>query len=263
MLHTSNSFTVNYPLEEADVVFLGVPFDSTAYSEGNQRYGPVTIREALKYRGTYQEDLGVNPLKDLKIHDAGDLEVVPGDYLETEKMLMETIGDIREVNEDAFLTLMGGEHSISLGMVKSLEPATVVQLDAHRDMDEDLNGNEYTHNTWAGKAEDEADILQIGTRNYTGEEEAEIGVKGEEDLDSISEPIYLSIDIDALDPRYAPDVGYPEPNGMSPEEVDEILGRVFEKEVVGMDLCEVASKELNNRTSYLAGWIILRALARI
>ncbi len=262
MLYTSKSFTTTYPLEEADVVFLGAPFDSTAYSEGNQRYGPITIRQALKHRTTHQEDLETNPMKELKIHDAGNLDIVPGKYQETEKRLIETIREIKEINEEAFLITMGGEHTMSLGAVKALEPETTVQLDAHKDMDEDLNGNRYTHNTWAKRAMEETDILQIGTREYT-EEEAEIQVKGREDLENASGPIYLTIDMDVLDPRFAPDVGYPEPNGLTPGQLDEVLGEVFEKKVIGMDICEVASKEINNKTSYLAGWILLRCLSRI
>ncbi len=260
MLYTSNSFTITYPLEEADVVLLGIPFDSTAPSEGGQRYGPLTIREALKHRISYQEDLEKNPLKDLKIHDLGDLTIVPGDYEETERRIKETTKEAKQVNEDAFMVFLGGEHTVSLGTVKSLEPKTVVQLDAHKDLTKDVGGNEYAISTWARKIPEETDLIQAGIREWT-KEEGEMAVKKLDDLEDASEPIYLTIDIDVLDPAYAPDVGYPEPNGLTPGELDDLLDRIFEKEVIGMDICEVASKEINNRTSYLAGWLLLRSLS--
>jgi len=266
MFHTSKSFTVNYPLEEADVVFLGIPFDSTAYSEGNQRYGPITIKQALKHRTSYQPDLNTNPLKELKIHDAGEVDIVPGNYLETEKIIKETIEEIKEENEDAFIVSLGGEHLISLALAKSMNPKTIIQLDAHRDLDEDLNGNKYAHNTWVKRIKDEKsgiDVIQEGTRQQSEKISEEIEIKSMKDLDKIEEPIYLTIDMDVFDSCYAPDVAYPEPLGKNPEEVDEIIGRVFEKRVVGMDICEVASKEINNRTSYLASWLILRTLSHI
>ncbi len=258
MLYTSRSFTVTYPLEDADVVFLGVPFDSTAYSEGNQRYGPLTIRNCLKHRISYQRDLRNNPLSELKIHDAGDLEVVPGNFQKTSERIKETIEEIKEANSSALIFSLGGEHSISLPLVEAIKPDTVVQLDAHRDLDEELNGNKYTHNTWARRLGKEITLIQEGVREVT-EEEDKFKVKRINNLDKDGET-YLTIDIDCLDPAYAPDVGYPEPNGLTPSELDELLFQVFESKVVGIDLCEVASKQINNRTSHLAGWIVLRAL---
>jgi len=267
MLHTSKSFTTTYPLKEADVVFLGVPFDSTAYSEGNQRYGPVTVRQALKHRTSYQPDLDKNPLKELNIHDAGDVNIIPGDYEKTEKRVEETIQEIKEKNPDSFIVALGGEHLVSLSLAKSLEPSSVVQLDAHKDLDKDLNGNKYAHSTWAKRLKEEkpgTDLLQIGTRQYTeqGKNEGK-KINQKNKFQKLKEPIYLTVDMDVLDPSHAPGVAYPEPQGKSPDEVDELLKRVFEKQVVGMDICEVASKQINNRTSYLASWLILRSLSRI
>jgi len=267
MLYTSKSFTPNHSLEEADVVFLGIPFDSTAYSEGNQRYGPITIKQALKHRTSYQPGLDKNPLKNLKIHDAGEIDIVPGDYKETEKRIKETIEEIKEINENALILSIGGEHLISLAIAKSLELNSLIQLDAHKDLDKDLNGNKYTHNTWVRRLKEEKPeikIQQIGARQHSEQgKNREKEKKDMEKIQNIKEPAYLTIDLDILDPSYAPGVAYPEPQGKTPSQVDELLEAAFEKEIIGMDICEVASKELNNRTSYLASWLILRALSRI
>ncbi len=259
MLYTSKSFTSDYPLEKADVVFLGIPFDSTAYSEGNQRYGPTTIKKALKYRSSYQPDLDKNPLKEMKIHDAGEIDIVPGKFKETGKRIKETIKEIKEVNKEAFLVLLGGEHTITLPIAESIKPKTIVQLDAHKDLDEELNSNKYTHNTWAKRIKEskpDINLVQIGTRQCTEREKPE-------ETEKIEEPVYLTVDIDIFDPSYAPDVAYPEPLGKNPRQVDEILDEVFQNKVIGMDICEVSSKEINNRTSYLASWVILRSLSRL
>ncbi|MFP4116952.1 MAG: arginase family protein [Candidatus Aenigmatarchaeota archaeon] len=266
MLYARNSFTTNYDLDEADVCFLGVSFDSTALAEGNQRFGPTLVREALKTKISYVPQKGNNPLKELKICDLGDLDWVPGSFEETSKRLKDTIKSIFEENEEVFPVFLGGEHLVSLPIVEELKPKTVVQLDAHLDRAEEYQGNEYAHNTWVSKVED-VDFVQVGCRSYTedqddGEDYMDLE-KAKEKIRKAGEPVYLTVDMDVFDPRYAPDVGFPEENGLSPDQVFEILDEVFEKKVVGMDVCEVASKELNNRTAHLAAKTILRALSNL
>lgn len=266
MFYTRNSFTNTYELEEADVCFLGVPFDSTALAEGNQRFGPTLIREALKSKVSYVPVKERNPLKELKIADIGDLDWVPGSFDKTSKRLKDTIESMFDENGKVFPVFLGGEHLISLPVVEELEPETVVQLDAHLDKAEDYQGNEYAHNTWASKLED-IDFIQVGCRSYTEEQDNSEDYMDLErikkEIEEAEEPIYLTVDMDVFDPRYAPHVGFPEENGLSPEEVFEVIDEVFEKEVVGMDVCELASKEFNNRTAHLSAKTVLRSLSNL
>ena len=264
IFYLNNSFTTNYPLEEADVCFVGIPFDSTALAEGNQRFGPVTIRQALKTSQGNVPETGVNPLKELKIADLGDLEWVPGDFGETSDRIKETVEEILEVNKDVFPVFLGGEHTVSLPLIESLDPKTVVQMDAHADLEGEYQGNRYAHDTWAYHLTQKTDVelVQIGVRSFSEANEERVNeIRNEvEDLEG---PVYISVDMDIFDPRYAPDVGYPEENGMEPEEVFEIIDKIFQNDVSGMDVCEIASKELNNRTSVLASKVILRSLSNL
>ncbi|MFP4633377.1 MAG: arginase family protein [Candidatus Aenigmatarchaeota archaeon] len=264
ILYLKGSFTTMYPLEEADVCFVGIPFDSTALAEGNQRFGPVTVREALKTSQGNVPEKNTNPLKELKVAELGDLEWVPGDFKETAERIKDTVDEIQERNEEIFPVFLGGEHTISLPLIKAMGPKMVVQLDAHADLEEDYQGNKYAHDTWAYHLLEKTDVelVQVGVRSFA-EDKRELVRSMKKPLKNAEGLVYLTVDMDVFDPRYAPDVGYPEENGMEPREVFEIIDEVFEKEVVGMDVCEVASKELNNRTSVLASKTILRALSNL
>ncbi|MCX6818383.1 MAG: arginase family protein, partial [Candidatus Aenigmarchaeota archaeon] len=118
MFYASNSFvSYNYPLKEADVIFLGVPFASTSMSKTSM-YGPVMVREALKLKEDFIKD--VNLFEKLKLCDLGDLEIVPGSYELTAKRIKETIQDLLSINKKAFLIFIGGEHSITLPITEAL-----------------------------------------------------------------------------------------------------------------------------------------------
>ncbi len=268
MLYTRSSFTTGYSLDEADVCFLGIPFDSTALAEGNQRFGPVTVREALKTRISYIPEKKSNPFGDLKISDIGDIDWVPGSFDRTSERVKDTLEDVQDRNSDLFFVFIGGEHSVTLPVVQELKPRTVVQMDAHLDMAEDYQGNRFAHNTWAsGLFDMDIELIQVGCRSYT--EDQDVG-KDYNDLDRIKKqikkadgPFYLSVDMDVFDPSFAPHVGFPEENGLSPVEVFEIIDEVFKGEVVGMDVCEITSKKLNNRTAHLAAKTILRSLSNL
>lgn len=267
MLYTRDSFTNTYDPGEADVCFLGVPFDSTALAEGNQRFGPVLVREALKSKISYVPVNGNNPLKELRIADIGDLDWVPGSFEKTSERLKDTMESIFDENKDIFPVFLGGEHLISLPVVEKLQPRTVVQLDAHLDGAENYQGNECAHNTWTSRLAEDIDLIRAGCRSYMEDQDSSkdcMDLDGtKRKIEKAEEPVYLTVDMDVFDPRYAPHVGFPEENGLSPDEVFEIIDRAFEKNIVGMDVCELASKELNNRTAHLASKTVLRSLSNL
>ena len=140
MFHTSNSFvSYNYPLKEADVVFLGIPFASASISKP-ALYGPVMVRESLKVKEDFID--GINLFEKLKLCDLGDMEVVPGSYELTAERIKQTINDIMSESK-AFPIIIGGDHSITLAITEALKPKTIVQLDAHADLRKDYLGNKY------------------------------------------------------------------------------------------------------------------------
>ncbi|MFB6215771.1 MAG: arginase family protein [Candidatus Aenigmatarchaeota archaeon] len=264
MLYTRRSFTNTYPIEKSDVCFLGVPFDSTAYAEGNQRFGPVTVRHALKVAESYVPEKDVDPFEKLKVADVGDLDWVPGSFEETASRLKDTIDSIERKNGNALKLFLCGDHSMTYPIVEELEPKTVVQMDAHADLYENQEGNKKAHNTWAKRVEEnmETEIVQIGVRSYAEGQKEDVENIGAS-LENLKEPVYLTLDMDVFDPSYAPHTGYPEENGLSPGDVFEKIDTVFQNDVIGMDVCEISSKTLNNRTSVLAAKSILRALSNL
>jgi agmatinase len=264
-LYVSNSFVpYNYPVEEAEVIFLGIPFSSTSISDSSA-YGPVMVREALKLIEGLDQKSGLD-FTSMKICDLGDLEIVPGSYELTAERVRETIRQIRELNSKAFLVILGGEHLVTLPVVECLKPKTIIQLDAHMDLRNDYLGNAYSHATWARRAKEKlnCEIIQIGTREASAEEieaEKQLGIKkGPDAIKSASEPIYLTVDMDVFDPCYV-ETGFPVSNGLTPKEVFEIIEKLKGKNVIGMDINEISSRELPSKTGFLAAEVIRKVLS--
>jgi agmatinase len=264
MFYASNTFvSYNYPLKEADVAFLGIPFASTSISK-NSLYGPVMVRESLKLVEDFINE--VNLFEKLKICDLGDLEVVPGSYELTAKRIKETIQDVLSTNKKAFLIFIGGEHSITLPIAEALKPKTIIQLDAHADLRKDYLENKYTHQAWAYHASKLAKIIQIGVITMNKEEKALIK-KGDIKSFSVNEflkkniklekPVHLTIDVDVFDPSYV-ETGLPE-GRLKPEEVFSLLEKI---DCNSMDIVEIADDRLPSKSGFLAAEIIKRVLAK-
>ncbi len=245
-------------LEKADWIVMGVPFSSTSIGRGS-KFGPRVIRAGINLLEGMDKELGINVFKKWEICDLGDLRVVPGNYLKTSKRLKQTIKDVRKVNSGARFCFLGGEHLITLPAVQALKPETVVQLDAHRDLNEEWEGEKYSHTTWAYNAAKEVDLRQIGVRTASEEQEKnfkQLNVR--EDLKRLKSPVYLTVDTDILDPGLV-ESGLPEPNGLSLDELFSLLDDVGP--VVGFDIVELSSTDLASKSGALAGSIFRRILA--
>lgn len=266
-MYTSNTFMpYNYPVEEAKIVFLGIPFSSTSISDSSN-FGPVMVREALKITEPLDPKTRKNFMKE-KICDLGNIEVVPGSYNLTAERVKETINEIKEANPDAIIMAIGGDHLISLPLVEALKPKTIIQLDAHRDLRENFLGNEYSHATWAYRAVKSlnCNLIQIGTREIGEEEiaiERQLGVHNSVDaIKNASGSIYMTIDMDVFDPCYV-ETGFPVSNGLTPKQVFEIIEMLKGKDVIGIDINEISSRELPSKTGFLAAEIIRKILTTI
>ncbi len=261
MLYASKSFVPEHPLKEADVCFLGLPFDSTASSLGNQRFGPALVRQALKNTISYLPEKKKNPFRELKICDLGDVDVVFGDYRETARRIKDTVNSMMRANSGVFPVFIGGEHLVTLPVAEALKPRTIVQLDAHRDL---VKGG-HAHNTWAYHAANQGfELVQLGARSWDESEEKlyrkySVG----KDLKELKGPVYLTIDMDVFDPAYAPETGFREPGGLTPREVFGLIDRIFGKKVVGMDIVELSASGFNGPTPSLAARTILQALGNL
>lgn len=256
MLYARKTFDYEYPLEEADVVLVGIPWDfsQTGYPT---RYGPVFIREALRNVLGYDSETETNIFEKYKFCDLGDIEVVPGNWKLTEERITDTVKGIFQRNPKVFPIFLGGDHLITLGVLNSLQgfgKLTVVDFDAHMDLMKDFLGERYSHFTWASLIPKAFELRQLGVRSFA-KEESRIEVKN--DLGGVENPVYITVDLDVFDTN---DVGTPEPGGMKFAEFSKLLSRAFDNQVVGMDIVESAAKCVGSESAVLGANVIKKAL---
>ena len=257
MIYLKNSFlNYNYKIEEADVCVIGVPFDSSSLSPGS-RHGPVAVREALKLIEGYNPESGFDIFEKLKICDLGDIEVVPGSYNLTSERIKETIKEVKEKNPEVFFLFLGGEHLISLPIVETLKPETIVQFDAHADLRKDYLGNKFSHATWASHIADGSNLVQKGVRSLSKEEK---NLMEKIKNSKISGKMYLTVDIDVFDPGIAPETGLPEPYGWNFMDFKNNLKELKDKDLIGADIVEVSPRSFESQTAILAANVVKEIL---
>ena len=213
-------------VDEADVVLIGVPFDGTASFRPGARFGPQGIRFWSDALETYSRPFNAD-LEDLKLADSGDLQILSTDWQRAAGEIHTAVEKILQL--EAVPILMGGEHLITLPAVEATAAAfpelVVVQMDAHMDLRDDYEGVRLSHATVMRRVMEKVGsdkLLQYGIRSGTREEwalseENDTLVSDLETLPDIigDRPVYLSIDLDVLDPSIMPETGTPEPGGIS------------------------------------------------
>lgn len=261
MIYTSRTFPIEYPLEEADCALLGIPWDSTELGK-SVKYGPLFIREALKNMPGFDPETKKNIFELLKFHDLGDVEVVAGNWALTSERIRDTVQYLQKTNSSAFPIFLGGDHLITLAILEALKTKpTIVHFDAHADLCSEWMGEPFSHISWGFHVVKKGfDLVQIGVRSMTGEEQDFLGKHPLKKLEEISGPVYVTIDLDVIDPAFAPEVGTPEPLGMTPREFFSVLQKVCSHTIVGMDIVECSSERVNTPTALLAAQMIKKTL---
>lgn len=251
---------------------IGVPFDSTTTYRPGARFGPAAVREASYNFENYNLNFD-KCLDDSIFFDFGDLEVAHGNVQKTCEKLKETALEL--YNANIVPIIIGGEHSVSLGVISALKEynglndVTVVHLDAHMDLIDEYMGEKYSHATVMRRIFDlkPKKIVQLGVRSASREEKDFTDKNRnridyftpydindnmgqiESILNEIKGPIYISIDMDVLDPTSAPSVGNPTPCGLNSFQIEKFIEILAQKEILGFDLVEIASKEIGDITS--------------
>lgn len=254
----------NYPrisfnecgFEEANIVVFGAPFDGTTSFRPGTRFGPQAIRNDFYGIESYSPLLNKD-LEDFKLYDAGDLVLPFGNTKNALNMIKEQVSDI--LNKGKFPFLLGGEHLVSLPAIESVyakyENLKIIHLDAHTDLRDDYLGEKYSHSTVMRRVWDlvgDEKIYQFGIRSGTKEEFSwsELGhtyinkydLSG---IDTVIEqikkyPIYITIDLDVLDPSLFPGTGTPEAGGISYKELEKLFTSISQLNVVGTDIVELS-----------------------
>jgi agmatinase len=246
--------------EAADYAIVGAPLDvSTTFRPGT-RFGPDRIRKFARPLDEYDRRTDQH-FSDLAT-DAGDVSAWsdPSEYLEF------LDGQLSDHHRDGRLPLLlGGEHTVSVAGIGATDPDVYVSLDAHLDLYESYAGNELSHATVTTHALETADrAVLLGVR--TGSE-AEWDRAGQADVTVVrpgevsawapafdGESVYLSVDIDAADPGFAPGTGTPAPFGLEPSELRDIV-RAVAPSAVGFDVVEVNDRD-DGQAAALAGKLL-------
>jgi agmatinase len=253
-----------------DVALLGAPFDGgTSYRPG-ARFGPMAVRQASRHlRPSYHAELDLSPFTALQVVDAGDVPVTPFSIEEAMGQIAAHAADLLQ-GGDRVVIAIGGDHTIALPMLRSVSrahgPVALVHFDAHLDTWDTYFNAPTTHGTIFRRAFEEGLLIEdhsihvgirgplydradldddrrFGFRTIRASDIDTLGVTGT--VDAITGraadlPVYLSIDIDVLDPAYAPGTGTPEAGGLTSRELLRVLRGLTSLNLVGADLVEVA-----------------------
>ena len=257
-------------VDSCDVAIIGVPFDAgTSYRPG-ARFGPQAVRQASRQlRTNYHPNYDVEPFKVQQVADAGDITCNPFNIDEAIKQIEDDATDL--LNKVGSIVTIGGDHTIALPLLRAVnkkcgQPVALVHFDAHLDTWDTYFGAPYTHGTPFRRAREEGLFLDdasmhVGIRGplYSRDdlkEDEDLGFKiihcddfQTQSIDQIvkrirdrvgDNPLYLSIDIDVLDPAHAPGTGTPEIAGMTSREMLNVLRGLSGMNLVSADVVEVA-----------------------
>ncbi len=268
---------------EASYVVLGVPFDITSTYRTGARFAPTAIREASLNIETYSLRSKMD-IEDINLHDLGDLHVT-SDTQETLKRLEQVTKEL--LAENKIPTIIGGEHTITLGATRTIDkPFAVLDFDAHLDLRDEYMNLKTSHTTFMRRINEQAKpsrIIEIGTRAVCKEEldyakKADInfittqqireeGVeKAARKIDKLLgniRKIYMTIDMDVLDPAFVPAVQNPEPDGLCSHMFYDLLVAVVDERIAAFDVVEVAPPYDNGVTSIQAARTAFEILSAI
>ena len=255
-------------VERVDVAVLGVPFDAGVSYRPGARFGPAHIRESSRLLRPYNPALGLAPFAGQQVADAGDIAANP--FSISEAIAAIETGAAEAAGRQTRLLTLGGDHTIALPLLRVMArrhgPVAVVHFDAHLDTWDTYFGEPYTHGTPFRRASEEGlidrehsihlgirgplygaadldDTERLGFATVACTDMEDLGVAGAIERMRArvgSAPIYVSVDIDVLDPAHAPGTGTPEAGGMTSRELLGVLRGLAGMAVVGADIVEVA-----------------------
>ena len=281
---------------DADVAFIGVPFDQGTLGRPGARFGPDAIRDAprtysysdpfgrdVEAEGYFDIDTGGELLRGVTMADCGNVTILPSEVLDNFDRLTQVVGKI--VEKGAFPVVVGGDHAITFPAVRGMskyQPLNIVHFDAHLDYSHDYQGVLLSHGSPIRRCRElpfVGHISSIGIRTarrqpyedsqrdgsliITTNRFRELGPQGVVDLIPKAENLYVTFDIDVMDPGQAPGTGTPEVGGLHYEELRDCVVALARREnLVGLDLVEVAPPyDSSQITAQVAARLIIDILA--
>lgn len=272
--------------EEANYVLFGIPFDVTSTYRTGARFGPSAIRQASLNIETYSFRSGLD-IEELLLHDAGDLHV-SADPQKTVDMVNLVVADILAAKK--MPVALGGEHTVTLGIAKGLgakaSKTAIVSFDAHLDLRCEFLGLDLSHTTFMQLINEEvkpARIIEVGTRSVCKDELAYakkagidfitshkiIKMGSEQIINNLKKElapfdnVYLTVDMDVLDPAYAPAVQNPEPEGISTTALLDIVCALCDERVIGFDVLEIVPTYDQGVSAVVAAKVMFEMLCQL
>ncbi len=274
---------ISASFEKARFVFFGVPYDRTSTYRAGSRFAPGALRDMSANLELYSIRSGLD-LETIPIHDMGDVDTVED--------LVETLDRVSSVwsmlVEGKKLPIMaGGEHSITKGAIDALpKDIGLVNFDAHLDLRDEFLGEKLSHATFMRRIAERIGptrIMEVGVRAFS---KLELDYCKHSDVDIITPgdirkaPIekaaqrinsflsrftrsYVTVDIDVLDPAYAPGVGNPEPDGISTDQLLTLVEAAMGRNTIGFDLVEVSPQLDSGQTAAAGAKVIFEAVAAL
>ncbi|MFA5255156.1 MAG: agmatinase [Candidatus Omnitrophota bacterium] len=271
-------------LKKSKVVVIQVPYDKTATYLKGAVNGPEAIIDASKKMELFDEELNQETYK-IGIHT---MDPLPVQDLPPEAMIDKVYSSTIELlKAGKFPVLLGGEHSLTIGSIRAFKETypdiSVLHLDAHYDMRDEYFGSKFNHGCVARRISEICPIIQAGTRSLSKEEKDFLATQANGRIKtvnvydilemplwkdfisrSLSEHVYVSIDLDVFDPSLMPAVGTPEPGGIGWYETLDLLREVSkDKKIVGFDVVELCPIKGQVSSDFLAAKLIYRLLGYI
>lgn len=283
-----------HAVDDYDIAILGVPFDGGTSFRPGARFGPLEVRKSSRHlRPAFHVELDVAPFERVQVVDAGDVACTPFSIDEAVQQIEAHAHHVQGGSGDRRVIAVGGDHTIALPMLRSVArqhgPVALVHFDAHLDTWDTYFNAPVTHGTVLRRAFEEGLLaedhsMHLGIRGPIYDridlkEDADFGFKTlrASDLDRIGidaaveqvkhrvgdTPVYLSIDIDVLDPAFAPGTGTPEAGGLTSRELLALLRQLNGLNIVGADVVEVAPNYDHAETTTVAAATVVYDLVAL
>ncbi|MEZ4969198.1 MAG: agmatinase [Flavobacteriaceae bacterium] len=263
-------------LEKAKVVLIPVPYDGTSTWGKGADKGPQAFLEASDNMEWYDIET------DTEVYQQG---IYLANAIEEDSSPEAMVNAVHKVTKEyikrnKFVTLFGGEHSISIGTIRAFNECfdnlTVLHIDAHADIRKSYNGSKFNHACAMHEASQTTNLIQVGIRSmdaiektFMDEEKTFFAHDMVNDeywtdkvIDLMTDNVFISFDLDVLDPSIMPSTGTPEPGGLFYYETLEFLKQVFEdKNVVGFDIVELCPNKVDKSSDFLAAKLYYKMLS--
>ncbi len=270
--------------ETSRAVIFPVPLERTTTYEHGTRNGPDAIIEASRNMELYDDELEVEPYKEIGIHTLPPIDTMDGTLDEVITELF--TAELALLEDEKFPVALGGEHSLTPPLVsavaKKYKDLSVLQIDAHADLRDEYQGNAASHACAMRRVVEVCPAVQVGIRSLSVEEAQAIPrlrtkVYWAKDivrapmkswiakvLADLSPRVYLTIDLDGFDPSLVPATGTPEPGGLDWQQVTSLIRAVADhKKIVGMDVVELLPQPGDHASAFLAAKLVYKCLGYI